>query len=56
MSKNALYARKALDILKSNPNRNYSVDELWALVIVEPKAHNSQMNVVLALWSNKLIR
>jgi len=55
-SKNAIYARKALDILKTNPNRSYSVDELWSLVINEPKTHNSQMNVVLALWGNRLIK
>jgi hypothetical protein len=55
-SKNAIYARKALDILKGNPNRSYTVDELWSLVIDEPKTHNSQMDIVLALWGNKLIR
>ena len=54
-SKNALYARKALDILRSNSNHIYSVEQLWSLVIDEPKTHNSQMNIVLALWNNKLI-
>jgi len=55
-TKNALYARKALDILRSNPNHNYSIDELWPLVVDGPKRHDSQMDVVLALWNNGSIR
>lgn len=49
--KNAQYARKAIKILNDNKNRNktYTKQELWALV-GEGKQHNSQMDVVLALW------
>ena len=52
--KNARYARKAYDILRNNPSRKYSTNDLWTLVIDEPKTHNSQMDVVLALWKSKL--
>jgi len=55
-SKNAIYARKALDILRNNPNHKYSVNELWSQVINEPKTHNAQMDIVLALWNKGLIK
>ena len=55
-SKNAIYARKALALLRENPNRKYSVNELWLLITDEPKTHNSQMNVVLALWDSGFIK
>lgn len=55
-SKNGTYARNALAILRDNPNKSYSVNELWAAVIPEPKVHNSQMDVVLALWNQKRIK
>lgn len=55
-SKNATYAYKALTILRNNPNHNYSPNELWALVVADdPKKHNSQMDIVLVLWENKLL-
>jgi len=54
-SKNAIYALDALEILRSNPTRNYSKKELWELAVGQPKKHNSQMDVVLALWDNKLV-
>jgi hypothetical protein len=55
-SKNAVYAKKALLILQRNPNQKYSKSELWSLVIDGPKAHNSQMDVVLGLWNKGLIK
>ena len=55
-SKNAIYAQRAVEILRKNPNRKYSVNELWSLVIDESKTHNSQMNIVLTLWYKKLIK
>ena len=55
-NKNALYARKALSILKENPNKRFSQKELWSLVTDEPKTHNSQMDVVFALWNKHLIK
>jgi hypothetical protein len=54
-SVNAKYARQALDILRSNLNRKYSAEELWLLIDNASKTHNSQMDVVLALWNNKSI-
>lgn len=37
-------------------NRTWSISELWAAVANEPgKQHNSQLDVVLALWKNNLI-
>ena len=54
--KNADYATKALEILREHPQHKYSKYELWKLVTDgEVKAHNSQMDVVLALWNNNLI-
>jgi len=52
---NAIYARKALDILRTNPNRRYSKDELWRLIGSPTKSQNGQLDVVLALWDSKLI-
>ena len=54
--KNVLYARRAHEILQNNLNKSFTPNELWAMVIDKPKTHNSQMNVVLALWDKKLIR
>jgi hypothetical protein len=54
---NKKYAITAIDILKENPN--LSKKELWDKVKEElslgDKRHNSQMDVVLALWENELI-
>ena len=59
-NKNAVYAQKAVSILKRNPNIKYSTKSLWIEVLKGlnenlDKASNSQMDVVLALWNNKLI-
>ena len=53
--KNAVYAQKALSILKNNPNHKYSKSELWSLVVNEPIKHNAQMDVVMTLWDHNLI-
>jgi len=54
--KNASYAQKAVEILKKNPDCNFTASELWKVVMAdEPKQHNYQMDVVLALWESKLI-
>jgi hypothetical protein len=47
---NKAYANDALALLQSSPN--LTTKELWDKVIsnAEPKAHNSQMNVVAALF------
>lgn len=51
--KNKGYALVALRILENNPSFSDGPKELWELV-VEGKdiVHNSQMDVVLALWQN----
>lgn len=54
---NKLYAITAVKILKRTPK--LSRKELWKLVkqelLIEKKPHNSQMDVVLALWDAGLI-
>ncbi len=54
---NKQYAITAVKILKSNPT--LSKKELWEHVkkelFIDKKEHNSQMDVVLALWDNKLL-
>ena len=56
---NKLYALTALDILAANRNQHFTPAELWSAVLkklnIRTKVHNSQMNVVLALWENDLI-
>lgn len=54
-SKNAFYARKAFAYLEKNESA-LNANQLWQIVLDgEEKKHNSQMNVVLALWNEKLI-
>lgn len=47
---NKAYANDAADLLQSSPN--LTTKDLWGKVIsnAEPKVHNSQMNVVVALF------
>lgn len=55
---NKAYAVKAIDILRSNTKINYTPKELWVKVKTELSIeipHNSQMDVVLALWENRYI-
>jgi hypothetical protein len=57
---NRHYALKAIQVLKDNPENEYSKLDLWNEVIRElevkgDKVHNQQMDVVLALWNNNLI-
>ncbi len=55
-TKNKSYAVRAISILKHDPSYGSNIEQLWLAAIggVEKK-HNSQMNVVLALWNNGLI-
>jgi hypothetical protein len=48
---NKAYANDAADLLKSSPT--LTTKELWGKVVsnTEPKVHNSQMNVVAALFN-----
>lgn len=50
--KNAEYARIAWSYLEANPNEYVTASELWEIVMSgNQKAHNSQMDVVLALYN-----
>jgi hypothetical protein len=52
---NKAYAVQAATLLTEG-GRKWSIGELWQEVSNDPeKAHNSQMDVVLALWNNGLI-
>jgi hypothetical protein len=53
-NKNRTYATRAVALLKAGTHK--TVTTLWAEVTDgEPISHNSQMDVVLALWKNDLI-
>jgi hypothetical protein len=52
---NKLYAVRAAALLIEG-DRKWSIGELWRAASNAPeKAHNSQMDVVMALWKNGLI-
>lgn len=55
---NKKYAIAAVEKLKENPNvsKNELWDEVREKLALGEKAHNSQMDVVLALWQNNLIK
>ena len=57
--KNKQYALEAIDILRNNKGKTFSPLELWNKVkkelFINKKDHNSQMNVVLALWEHHFI-
>tara|TARA_R110002072_G_scaffold36000_1_gene105925 strand:+ start:579 stop:989 length:411 start_codon:yes stop_codon:yes gene_type:complete len=54
--KNKEYALKAVEILRQNTETTFSPKELWKKLDLEDKNHNSQMDVVLGLWENGLIK
>jgi hypothetical protein len=54
--KNKEYALKAVEILKQNTQTTFSSNELWEKLELGDKRSNSQMDVVLALWENGLIK
>ena len=53
-SLNKNYAIEAVKVLK-NDKRNYTSKELWKKIGNKDKKHNSQMNIVLALWEKGMI-
>lgn len=53
-SLNKNYAIEAAKVLKNN-KRNYTGKELWEEIGNKDKKHNSQMNIVLALWEKGMI-
>jgi hypothetical protein len=52
---NKKYALKAVTILKQNKEIKFSPKELWEKLELGNKRHNSQMDVVIALWDIGLI-
>jgi len=52
---NKRYAVKAVDVLARNPDIRFTPESLWDKIVKGKKAHNHQMDVVLALWNNNLI-
>jgi len=58
--KNKLYAVTAVEILKETPELAENKEALWLAVLnklSEPyKNHNNQMDVVVSLWKNNLIK
>ena len=55
-AKNKEYALKAVAILKQNNHTTFSPKELWEKLELGDKRHNSQMDVVIALWDHNLIK
>lgn len=53
--KNKGYAVQALEALKQNDKKSFTPKELWTAINLGDKRHNSQMDVVLALWNNDYI-
>lgn len=53
-SLNKNYVVEAVKVLK-NDKRNYTSKELWEEIGNKDKKHNSQMNIVLALWEKGMI-
>jgi len=55
-TKNKRYAIQAVNLLRKDPTLSNDPKSLWALVMQgEPKSHNSQMDVVAALWHEGFI-
>lgn len=53
--KNKVYAIKAINLLKQNSDYLDDKNGLWNKSVGEYKAHNNQMDVVIALWEKGLI-
>jgi hypothetical protein len=54
-TKNKYHVIEAVAFLKENNVESISTKELWSKLNIGNKSHNSQMDVVLALWFGKLI-
>ena len=55
--KNKAYAIKAIKLLRNDPSLAEKTKVLWDMVVNwSGKAHNSQMDIVVALWKENLIR
>lgn len=55
-TKNKTHAIEAVKYLKENQVASISSKELWNNLNINGKSHNSQMDVVLALWHKGLIK
>lgn len=54
--RNKEYALEALELLADNPSLSNDPNKLWSIIQNGvKKSYNSQMDVVVALWINKLI-
>ncbi|MGL1053753.1 hypothetical protein ABMX65_22400 [Vibrio vulnificus] len=54
---NKQYALEAVRLLNKDPNIQNNIKELWVQSCgSESKAHNSQMDVVVSLWSRGLLK
>ena len=54
-SKNKMYAVNAVELLANNPSLANNKTQLWKKSAGDDKAHNSQMDVVLALYKAELL-
>lgn len=54
--KNKEYALKAVEYLIEHPELAANKTGLWKLIVGEEKSHNSQMDVVAALFESNLIK
>jgi hypothetical protein len=55
-TKNKEYGIKAVALIKKDPSLVHDVNQLWDKVVEgEGKAHNSQMDIVVTLWNNRLL-
>ena len=53
---NKTYALKAVELLKEHPELTVNKTGLWKLIVGDDKKHNSQMDVVVALFESDLIK
>ena len=52
---NKQYALNAVQVLMENKNKKHTSKELWQTLNLK-KAHNGQMDVVLALWKENYLK
>lgn len=48
---NASYAKQAVEVLRANPTKHFTADDLWNAIGNRGKTYNQQMDVVLSLWN-----
>jgi hypothetical protein len=55
-NKERIYAQKAVDILRKNPSLSNYPCKLWAEIGNDGKSCDSQMEIVIALWKERVIK